>query len=786
MKHSFTNSFYKFLLATASICMLPSVCCDAQCIEKGKVMQYQGKTSKVVLGGVEILAANAGSTISGVQGDFSLNFKKLKAGDRVKIMRVEKTGYILFNKEAVDQWHISRTGQPFTIVMCKEEKYREIRNNYERISSESYAKKMKAEENRLSALRKQNKLTEENYKKRLEQLHYDYETQLENLDTYIDRVSRYDLSELSEKENDIISLMQQGKVDEALSAYDEMNLEEKLEREINIIGSLSIAEDKLNKEAQDNRQKALQTYEAICRKNDILYLAGGSENIKKIKESMRKVAFADTTFTRAMVNYVLFLEKDQEYMEALDMVLIALRNSKDDTEQYSISLITGEILTNLGEFDEAEELYQYSYEFLCKIYKDEPELIAIYGGGVLEGMATLFFMQGKSKEAEDVYAQISELRNLLNETLGITYSMSYIMSDINRVRNLISRHSFDAAIDLAYKTRDNLEKLCKDSNKDFERKKYLSILYSHIASAFYQKRNFTEAYTNIDKSISLLEDICKTHFNEYAKALSEAYDLKGGILRATAKYYGAIDSYRKAIDMVDTLINIKPDNSNLLIRFRADVCSNLGNAYIDSKQYNECIKILKKALIDYEMIRFKSIVTNANYINAMMGLNNAYFNIGDNKNTIYYGKIALKSASEGYESAPSIFANLFTLSLYNYCRTVCLPSGDYSTGETLIKKAISIYEKKEVAHYDYLENSYYELAFLYQMQGKNKEAEDIINYGVKHFPNNLYFLDGKGELLMKEGKRQEAMDIWNKIISIDPHWASNGSDFSKMVLNNNK
>ena len=78
------------------------------------------------------------------------------------------------------------------------------------------------------------------------------------------------------------------------------------------------------------------------------------------------------------------------------------------------------------------------------------------------------------------------------------------------------------------------------------------------------------------------------------------------------------------------------------------------------------------------------------------------------------------------------------------------------------------------------------LAFLYQMQGKDKDAEDMVNYGVKHFPNNLYFLDGKGELLMKEGKRQEAMDIWNKIISIDPHWASNGSDFSKMVLNNNK
>ena len=167
MKQIIINSLYRIILATTIFYMLPSVHCNAQCIQKGKVMQYQGKTSKTVLGGVEILAANAGSTISGAQGEFSLNFKKLKAGDRVKIMRVEKNGYILFNKEAVDQWHISRTGQPFTIVMCKEEKYREIRNNYERISSESYAKKMKAEENRLSALRKQNKLTEENYKERL-------------------------------------------------------------------------------------------------------------------------------------------------------------------------------------------------------------------------------------------------------------------------------------------------------------------------------------------------------------------------------------------------------------------------------------------------------------------------------------------------------------------------------------------------------------------------------------------------------------------------------------------
>lgn len=779
------HSYFRTIITVAFICILPCAFCKAQCTQKGKVLQYQGKQKKTALGGVEILAANAGSTISGEQGEFSLNFKKLKVGDKI-IARVEKNGYVLFNKEAVDQWHISRTGQPFSIVMCKEEKYREIRNNYERISSECYARQQKEEEKKLLALRKQNKLTEENYKKQLKQLQNEYETRLENLDTYIDRVARYDISELSEKENEIIALMQQGKVDEALKEYDEMNLEEKLEREIKIIGSLTVAEEKLNNTVRENRQIALRTYESIRRKHDVMYLAGGTENMKKIKESMKEVAFTDTTFTRAMIDFVLFLEKDKEYVDALDMAMIALRNVKDKADQYSLYLILGEIFTYLTMFDKAEEMYQFAYEFIGSLYKEEPELLAFYGQSVVRGIAGLYMIQGKSEEAEEVYAELSEYTKELREELGDAYSMDDIVIDIDRVKNHFLNTSYDASLDLAHKTIERLGQLCKDSSNDTECELNLSILYAYMASALYQTKNFSEASSYIDKSIVKLEIKCKTHFNEYAEVLSEAYNVKGGIMRTKRKYQEAIEYYEKSIRVVDSIMTIKPSSALLLVRNMLDVATNLGIAYNNTRQCDKGIAVLKNAISAFEMYGMKSINGKAKYTSALMGLSNAYFCTGDIKNAVYYCKKTLENAEAGYSLSSKNFAVLYTLALYNYCRVVCVPSGDYTTGESLIKKAISIYKKKESEQYEHIESSYYMLAFIYQLQGKNKDAEDVVNYGVKQFPNDIYFLDAKGELLMKKGKRREAMEIWNKILTIDSNWPSNGSDFSKMVLNNRK
>ena len=207
----------------------------AQSTQPGVVKEYNERLEKTPLDHVEINISNAASTVSDGKGNFMLQFRTLKPGDKVNVRRIEKLGYEIFNKEALEQWFISRENRPFTIVMCKSEKFKRIRDNYSRVSSQSYEKQLKKEEARLEAERKKGKLKEEEYDKALKKLNDDYDRQLDNLDNYVDRFARIDLSELSAIEAEIIELVQRGEIDKAIQLYEQQGLEEKYKQQV-VIG----------------------------------------------------------------------------------------------------------------------------------------------------------------------------------------------------------------------------------------------------------------------------------------------------------------------------------------------------------------------------------------------------------------------------------------------------------------------------------------------------------------------------------------------------------------------
>ena len=203
----------------------------AQAEQHGIVMEYNGREKKNPLSQVEIFVQNAGSTVSDADGRFLLKFRTLKAGDKVVVRRIEKTDYELFNRDALDQWNISRReGEFFTIVMCRTDRLKDLRDHYYTLASQSYERQMKKESERLAALKREGRLQEAEYKKRLQMLRDEYEERLEHIDNYVDRFARIDLSELSEQEARIIEMVQQGDIDGAIKAYEEMELERQFEK----------------------------------------------------------------------------------------------------------------------------------------------------------------------------------------------------------------------------------------------------------------------------------------------------------------------------------------------------------------------------------------------------------------------------------------------------------------------------------------------------------------------------------------------------------------------------
>ena len=198
---------------------------NAQCVQKCVVMEYNETEKKSPLGGVEVLVINAGSTISDSNGNVTLKFRTQKPGDRVTVRRIEKSGYEIFNKDALLQWNITKEGV-FQIVMCRSDRFKQIRDNYFAISSASYAKQRKAEEAKLQALKKQGRIKQAEYEKEIARIKEEYEQRLMDIDAYIDRFARIDLSELSAEEAKAIELFRNGDIEGAIKAYEDMKLEE--------------------------------------------------------------------------------------------------------------------------------------------------------------------------------------------------------------------------------------------------------------------------------------------------------------------------------------------------------------------------------------------------------------------------------------------------------------------------------------------------------------------------------------------------------------------------------
>lgn len=202
----------------------------AQATQQVQILEYQGKEQKTPLAGVSLSVQNAASVMSDAQGKLTLQFRTLKAGDAVQLRRFDLSGYEIFNLEAIESWTISNQ-HTFTLILCRSNKFKELCDKYNAAASASYERQLKKDKAALEKLRQEGKIKQQEYDSQLAALEKDYNDQLDNLDNYIDRFARIDLSEISEEEQLIIDLVQQGNIDEAIQKYEELDLLSKYQKQ---------------------------------------------------------------------------------------------------------------------------------------------------------------------------------------------------------------------------------------------------------------------------------------------------------------------------------------------------------------------------------------------------------------------------------------------------------------------------------------------------------------------------------------------------------------------------
>lgn len=536
----------------------------AQSQQQVMVREYREKSQKTPLEGVSLSVQNAGSSISNAHGAMTLQFRTLKAGDAVQVRRVDLAGYEIFNREAVEQWTISPQ-QAFNLVLCRSDRFKQLRDQYMRVSSASYERQYKQDQARLAALRKENKLQEEAYQQQLAELENSYYEQLDNLENYVDRFARIDLSELNAQEQHLIELVQEGKIDEAIQLYESADYLSQYTTQVKDIQEINRAQAALAKVEAEKLDARDKVQAAITRQVQTYQLAGGRENFNKISALLKGVADADTTNLTALHDYTNHCITQNMFADGEKYLNIYLRQCRDDKFlQARVCLNLGRLFFAKYEFALAEKYELQALDFARECVSEDTEKYLLLLTQVQSSLHTLFIYINKpesalafSEELEQNFGKISE-DNALRWNLASFYgeygfALYQVTGDVEKAESLLLKgyalskeianqelYSYESVVyiidainyinQLYYYTQQwmKMEKYANESVKLREEQyhknanatlRYLFVEYNNLSELYYNLDRLKESHIYIEKALDLLPQLYEMY-----EATSIEYD----------------------------------------------------------------------------------------------------------------------------------------------------------------------------------------------------------------------------------------------------------------------
>jgi len=638
-----TQMKLKFILFLLVLCGFANEAVS-QVRQNCNVMEYRGEKAKKPLPNVTVVVSGAGSNVSDKNGYLCLTFRDQAPGSKVIVRKIELDGYEVFNKDAVDNWRISDDNESFNIVLCKSSSFKAMKDKYYSVSSDSYAAQLKKETNKMKELLEAGKIKESEYNKSVQEIRNHFDEQLENLDNYIDRFARIDLANITGEERKIVQMVQDGNIDGAIKAYDNLKIMDKILNLTNQIATIDVSIGKLEKKKNEDITRQNELYSSLNNMINLLMLQGGRENMNKIMNLHEQAAVAMPDNDAVVLDCALFYKEQNHLHKSLEWLVKYLEfRSITDSHRAFAENSCSEVCMELGMVDESWVHNKKSQSILESI-KEKSE------------WDTINLIRAKGQQA------------LLSQTT----------------------RQYENAIE--YWTK--LIPLCDSAYVALNNKELIA------QAKFRVNCNLLElmiVYGQPEKSLKLGEEMlayAKSHFNpnriQSKCELAMAYNQYGYALSSSGQCDKAIECMLKALDLYLSVYEKIPDSiaSDLALTY-----NRLTLTYFTIGEYDKAmeysmsdLKFKEEASViggDYALYDYALALNNVGYL---AYLNKQYDVSGD-----YYEK-ALRIDEELTQKYPDVYLmetnrariNKMTLMLaqksYNECKDLnakCLEEAEY-------------------------------------------------------------------------------------------------------------
>lgn len=576
------------------------------------------------LSGAMVTIKGRNAVVSGGNGSFTLTLP----GNNYYLQSVQKQGYVLTDPEVLGKQY-TYSKNPLVLVLETPDQQLEDKLAAERKIRRTMQRQLQVKEDEIESLKEQHKIKEDDYRKQLQELYAQQESNEKLIGNMAERYSKTDFDEIDEFNRRISSLILEGRLTEAdsllntkgsidsraiaLRQHQEANAQERQEisrKQRRLAKSEALAQQELEDLARDSYSK----YEIF----KIQYRNDSATHYITLRANL------DTTNVEwqndAAKMYQTYL---CDYMTALQYCQRALRHSIEQAGENTIR--TAVCYENIGimykameQFDRALEFFHKALSIQYRINGQQHEEVAdiyIFIGTVYENKGDYVTALDYAKKAYTILKAIERpkreimnrsytiMGNVYSDTGDYAHAEEYLQMAVEHAEKEFEEYSDERGI--SYQNLGRIKKLQRQFNQAMELyQKALHIyqtifgerheatggIYNNMGSCLMESGKNDEATPYLQKGLNIFLRL----YGDQSLSIANIYLNIGSNYGYAKQYEKALEYYWKCHDIYASTLG--SDHSHM-----GDIYLGLGSMYNEMGNYTEakknlqrCIKIYRK------------------------------------------------------------------------------------------------------------------------------------------------------------------------------------------------
>lgn len=527
------------------------------------------------LSGAVITVKGGNAVVSSRNGTFSLSIPN----NSYFLQSVQKQGYVLTDPDVLSKQY-SYSKNPLVLVLEPPSQQTDDRLAAERKIRRTLQRQLQEREDEIESLKEQKRLSEEEYRKQLQELYDQQENNDKLISEMADRYSKMDFDEIDEFNRRISSLILEGRLMEADSL---LNTKGSIDSRTVALRQHQEA-NALERQEVSRRQKRLAKSEALAQQEleDLARDCYSKYEIFKMQYQNDSAAHyiairanLDTTNTvwqdEAAIMYQSFL---CDYATARQYCMRSLRHNIEQNGENSASV--GRCYQNIGimykamqQYDKAMECFQKALSILTSANGQQED---IADANIFIG--TIYQERGDYVKALDCDLKAYDILKTLDHPKPAIMNRAYTV-----VGNVYSDTG-----DYAH-AEEYLQMAVEHAEKEFEEfREERAVSYQNLGRIKKLQRHFDEAMKLYQKALNIYQTI----FGEKHEATGSVYSLIGTCLVDSGKNDGATPYLQKALDIMQRVYGEQS--------LQVAICyQNMGANFGYAKQYEKSLEYYRKS-----------------------------------------------------------------------------------------------------------------------------------------------------------------------------------------------